>query len=179
MSDSKGTIENKVGEVGPTGACRAGSGAIVSFGWRKWVLLLLVGVMAIPWLIGKGSTCSSSCVGPGGTLALIIPALAAEKPAAPATVKARPRLLDLGSVSCIPCKLMAPILEELKKEYAGRMDVEFIDVNKDRAAASKHGIKLIPTQIFFDADGKERFRHEGFIGKEDILAKWKELGVDL
>jgi thioredoxin 1 len=90
-----------------------------------------------------------------------------------------PRLLDLGSVSCIPCKMMAPILEELKKEYAGRLQVEFVDVMANPDAATPYNISLIPTQIFFDASGKERFRHEGFFSKEDILAKWKELGVSL
>ena len=89
-----------------------------------------------------------------------------------------PRLLDLGAGKCIPCKMMAPILEELKKEYAGTFDVEFADVWKDPQAAEKHGIDTIPTQIFFDASGKERFRHVGFFSKEEILAKWKELGVE-
>ena len=90
-----------------------------------------------------------------------------------------PRLVDLGADKCIPCKAMAPILKELKTEYAGRMDVEFIDVWKNADAGKVYKIKLIPTQIFFDASGKERFRHEGFFGKEDILGKWNELGVDL
>jgi thioredoxin 1 len=90
-----------------------------------------------------------------------------------------PKLVDLGADKCIPCKAMAPILKDLKTEYAGRMDVEFIDVWKSPDAGKAHKIKLIPTQIFFDASGKERFRHEGFFGKEDILGKWKELGVDL
>jgi thioredoxin 1 len=90
-----------------------------------------------------------------------------------------PKLIDLGADKCIPCKMMAPILKELKSEYAGRMDVEFIDVWKDPAPAKQYKIQLIPTQIFFDGSGKEYFRHEGFFGKEDILAKWKELGVDL
>ena len=90
-----------------------------------------------------------------------------------------PRLVDLGADKCIPCKMMAPVLKELKTEYAGRMEVEFIDVWKNPDAGRPYRIKLIPTQIFFDASGKERFRHEGFFGKEDILAKWKELGVDL
>jgi thioredoxin 1 len=90
-----------------------------------------------------------------------------------------PKLVDLGADKCIPCKAMAPILAELKTNYAGRMDVEFIDVWKYPDAGKKYKIKLIPTQIFFDASGKERFRHEGFFGKEDILAKWKELGVDI
>lgn len=93
--------------------------------------------------------------------------------------KVLPRLLDLGADQCIPCKMMAPILEELKKEYVGRLVVEFVDVWKNSAEAERYGIKLIPTQIFFDARGKELFRHEGFISKEDILGKWKELGIEL
>jgi thioredoxin 1 len=88
-----------------------------------------------------------------------------------------PRLVDLGSTICIPCKMMAPVLDELKKEYAGRMRVEFIDVNENPDAAKPFGIKLIPTQVFIDAKGKELWRHEGFISKQDILAKWQELGV--
>jgi len=92
--------------------------------------------------------------------------------------KVLPRLVDLGAGQCIPCKMMAPILEELKAEYAGRFEVIFIDVWKNPAKADQYGIKLIPTQIFFDAAGKELFRHEGFMSKKDILAKWKELGVD-
>ncbi len=90
-----------------------------------------------------------------------------------------PKLVDLGADKCIPCKAMAPILEGLKKEYAGKMEVVFIDVWKNPDAGKQHKIQLIPTQIFFDASGKERFRHQGFMGKDDILAKWKELGVDL
>jgi len=90
-----------------------------------------------------------------------------------------PKLIDLGADKCIPCKMMAPILKELKTEYAGRLDVEFIDVWKNPAPGRQYKIQLIPTQIFFDVSGKELFRHEGFFGKEDILAKWKELGVDL
>jgi len=90
---------------------------------------------------------------------------------------ALPRLVDLGADKCIPCKAMAPILEELKKEYAGRIEVQFIDVWKNPDAGTEYGVQMIPTQIFFDASGKERFRHTGFFGKEDILAKWKELGV--
>ena len=90
-----------------------------------------------------------------------------------------PRLLDLGAGKCIPCKMMAPILEELKKEYVGRMEVEFIDVWKNPDAGQKYGIQMIPTQIFYDANGKELFRHSGFFAKEDILAKWKELKINL
>ncbi len=92
-----------------------------------------------------------------------------------------PRLVDLGAKMCIPCKMMAPMLEELKEEYAGRLQVDFIDVwlPENKQIARQYGIRLIPTQIFFGPDGKELWRHEGFLSKEDILAKWKELGVDL
>ena len=90
-----------------------------------------------------------------------------------------PRLVDVGAGKCIPCKKMAPILDELKKEFAGRLDVEFVDVWVNPKAGDPYKIRLIPTQIFYDASGKERFRHEGFYSREDILGKWKELGVDL
>ncbi|RPI41049.1 MAG: thioredoxin [Hyphomicrobiaceae bacterium] len=97
-----------------------------------------------------------------------------------ATVNARlPKLLDLGADKCIPCKMMAPVLEELRAEYAGRMNVEFVDVWKRPEAGRQYGVEMIPTQIFFDADGNELFRHVGFFGREDILGKWNELGVDL
>ena len=91
---------------------------------------------------------------------------------------ALPKLLDLGADKCIPCKKMAPILDELKEQYKGKMEVVFIDVWKNAAASKKYGIRLIPTQIFFNASGKELFRHEGFFSKEEILNKWKELGID-
>lgn len=93
--------------------------------------------------------------------------------------KKLPTLLELGADKCIPCKMMKPILDELTKEYAGKLQVEFYDVWKDPAPSQKYGVRIIPTQIFFDADGKELFRHEGFYSKEDILGKWKELGVNL
>ncbi len=89
-----------------------------------------------------------------------------------------PRLVDLGADKCIPCKMMAPILDGLKKDYAGRMEVEFIDVWKNKEQAGHYGVKMIPTQIFYAADGEELYRHQGFIGKEEILAKWQGLGYD-
>ncbi len=95
--------------------------------------------------------------------------------------QALPKLVDLGAKTCIPCKKMAPILDELTEEYKGVFDVVFIDVWKpeNQAEAKKYGIKSIPTQIFFDASGKELGRHEGFIPKEDILKKWQEFGVSI
>ncbi len=95
----------------------------------------------------------------------------AEKPAQ------LPKLVDLGADKCVPCKAMAPVLEELKTEYAGTFEVQFIDVWKNPNAGQQYGIRTIPTQIFYDAEGKELVRHEGFISKESILTVWKELGV--
>jgi len=89
-----------------------------------------------------------------------------------------PRLVDLGADKCIPCKAMAPILIELRTEYAGRMQVDFIDVWKEPSAGDPYRIFAIPTQIFFDGNGKELTRHEGFISKADILATWKRFGYD-
>jgi thioredoxin 1 len=91
----------------------------------------------------------------------------------------RPALIDLGAGTCVPCKLMAPILEDLKAVYAGTMDVHVLDVHENEDLILQYAISVIPTQIFYDASGKELFRHEGFISKEDILAKWKELGIEL
>lgn len=90
-----------------------------------------------------------------------------------------PSLVDLGSDKCVPCKMMAPILEELKEEYKGIFDVEFINTREDQTASSFYNIRLIPTQIFYDAGGNELFRHEGFFSKEDILKKWEELDIDI
>jgi thioredoxin 1 len=99
----------------------------------------------------------------------------------PQTVEAAglPRLVDLGADKCIPCKMMAPILQELKATYTGKLQVDFIDVWKNPDEARKSDIRIIPTQIFYDASGKELFRHEGFFSREDILSKWKEFGVNL
>lgn len=92
--------------------------------------------------------------------------------------KMLPRLVDLGADKCIPCKMMKPVLDELRSEYKGILDVVFIDVWKDPAPGQKFGVRVIPTQIFLDSNGKELYRHQGFFSKEDILVKWKELGFD-
>lgn len=88
-----------------------------------------------------------------------------------------PRLVDIGRNTCIPCKMMAPILEEIKREYEGRVVVEIVDLREDEGAAADYGVRLIPTQIFFDARGEEVWRHEGFLPKDAIVAKFTEMGV--
>jgi thioredoxin 1 len=88
-----------------------------------------------------------------------------------------PMLVDLGKGTCIPCKKMKPILDTLKAEYQGKAIVRIIDLRDEPKEASKYGIRLIPTQIFFDAEGKEIYRHEGFLDKQTIKAKFAEMGV--
>lgn len=86
-------------------------------------------------------------------------------------------MVDIGAESCVPCKMMTPILLELSKEYDGRAAIAFIDVWENRDEAQKYAIRSIPTQIFYDANGKEQYRHVGFLSKEDIVRKLTELGV--
>jgi len=95
---------------------------------------------------------------------------------APGERAALPRMVDLGAGACIPCKKMKPILEELRVSHAERFEVVFIDVWEHPEQAEPYEIRLIPTQIFYAPDGEELFRHEGFFSREDILAKWDELG---
>jgi thioredoxin 1 len=90
-----------------------------------------------------------------------------------------PRMLELGSVSCIPCKMMKPVMEELEKEYGPNLRVDFIDVWADPEAGKRYGIESIPTQILYDAAGKELTRHVGFWPKDEIVAAFKEHGVEL
>ena len=99
-------------------------------------------------------------------------------PVEAAPTAALPRLVDLGATKCMQCKMMAPVLEDLKTTYAGQMQVDFIDVWDHPESGEQYGIRMIPTQILYDAQGKELFRHEGFFPKEDILAKWKEFGME-
>jgi thioredoxin 1 len=92
-------------------------------------------------------------------------------------VKGMVTMVDLGAKKCIPCKMMAPILAKLEKEYAGRAAVVFLDVWEDPKPAHRFAIQGIPTQIFFDKDGKEVFRHLGFLSEEEIVRRLKDLGV--
>jgi len=92
-------------------------------------------------------------------------------------VKGMVTMVDLGAKSCIPCKMMAPILEKLEKDYKGRAAIVFLDVWKDPDQAKRFGISVIPTQIFYDKQGKEVLRHTGFMSEEAIVAQLKKLGV--
>lgn len=92
-------------------------------------------------------------------------------------VKGMVTMVDIGAKKCIPCKMMAPIIVELEKEYKDKAAIVFIDVWENPAQGKKFGIRSIPTQIFYDKSGKEVWRHVGFLDKERIVAMLEKLGV--
>jgi len=89
-----------------------------------------------------------------------------------------PKLLDFGAGTCIPCKKMAPILQELAEEYKGRVVIRVIEVYQERELTRANGIRLIPTQIFFDVKNQEVYRHIGFMDKEQINNVFKTMGIN-
>lgn len=147
--------------------------------WWSKLLIVVALIGAVIFVVEHKKRQGFACAGGVCTLpiaeksASAVPADAAEEQTEPL-----PKLLDLGAGKCVPCKMMKPTLDELKAEYADRFETVFIDVWENQDAGAQYGIRMIPTQIFFDADGNELFRHEGFMSKEDILAKWQELGFD-
>ena len=92
--------------------------------------------------------------------------------------KGRVTLLDLGAKKCVPCKLMAPILEKLETVYEGKADIVFIDVWENRDQAPRFKVKAIPTQIFFNERGEEVFRHVGFFDEKSIVEQLSKMGVE-
>ena len=92
-------------------------------------------------------------------------------------VKGMVTMIDLGAKKCIPSKMMAPIMEKMEKTYAGKAAVVFIDVWEHREQATRFRIRAIPTQIFFDADGKEVYRHSGFMSEKAIVYVMEQLDV--
>lgn len=90
--------------------------------------------------------------------------------------KRLPRMLEFGSTTCVPCKMMEPVLHSLQTNYLGKLSVEFYNVEFSGDVARTFKVSMIPTQVFLDPEGKELFRHEGYFPEEDILKKWAELG---
>lgn len=121
-------------------------------------------------------------------LALLLLSAASQAVAAPSPlisgdpqevpIKGMVTMVDIGAKACIPCKMMIPIIESLSEEYEGRAGIVFIDVWKNPSQTEKFGIRVIPTQIFYDKDGNEVMRHEGYFSKEEIIAVLTKLGVE-
>ena len=92
-------------------------------------------------------------------------------------VKGVVTMIDLGAKKCIPCKMMAPILDKLEKAYEGKADIIFIDVWENRQQAPRFKIRAIPTQIFFNKQGEEVYRHLGFLDEKSIVNQLTKMGV--
>ncbi|MBZ0198548.1 MAG: thioredoxin family protein [Ignavibacteriaceae bacterium] len=84
--------------------------------------------------------------------------------------KAKVTFVELGSVNCIPCKQMQPVMKAIEKKYGSQVKVIFYDVwkSEQKKYAQQYGVKLIPTQVFLDENGKEFHRHEGFYPENEI-----------
>jgi thioredoxin 1 len=93
-------------------------------------------------------------------------------------VKGMVTMIDLGAKKCIPCKMMAPVLEKMKKIYHKKAAIVFIDVWENREQIARFGIEAIPTQIFFDANCREVYRHMGFMGEKEISLQLEKMGVN-
>lgn len=93
--------------------------------------------------------------------------------------KSLPTLVSLGRGTCIPCKMMKPTLEGLKKEYTGILNVEIIDVRDQPDAVKKYNVSGIPFQFVFDASGKELKRRYGYADKGEILKLLNSVGIDV
>jgi len=142
-------------------------------------LALLCGLLAV---ISVSNQCCSPDKPPQGAIInnnpAVPPAGQVDNPLAIALTSGQPVVADFGRGTCIPCKMMKPILDELKQTYKGRAEVFIFDIDEYSDLTEQYNINLIPTQIFFDKQGKEVMRHEGFFPKEEIVAKLKELGVN-
>ncbi|MFB0552865.1 MAG: thioredoxin domain-containing protein [Phycisphaerae bacterium] len=105
-------------------------------------------------------------------------ALARDNPVDKVRESGRASLVDFGSTGCVPCEMMAPILDTLREKYKGKVNVLFVHVGEEPILASRYGVQSIPIQIFFDKTGKEVFRHVGFFAQEQIEKKLAEMGTE-
>lgn len=133
------------------------------------LIAVVVAVVAIPLYLKSRPTADAGAE-PAPTS---VPGSAAT----PATSgQALPRFVDLGTTTCIPCKVMLDVMEELKRDYPGAFIVDFVNVKEDPDETARYNIRTIPTQIFYAPDGRELYRHVGVFRAEEIIAKWAELG---
>jgi thioredoxin 1 len=126
--------------------------------------VIVVGVVAVPLILKSTRALSEQNDQPQAT------EQAARKP---------PRFVDLGTTTCRPCKIMLGVMDELKQKYPGAMTIEFINVKERPEEMERYGLNAIPSQIFYDPDGKEMYRHTGVFQADAIIAKWAELGFPM
>jgi thiol-disulfide isomerase/thioredoxin len=90
----------------------------------------------------------------------------------------KPSLVEFGANGCIPCDMMQPILDNLRKVYPQKLNVVFVHVGEEQILASRYGIRSIPVQLFFDAQGEEVFRHVGFFAQSEVDRQLAKMGVE-
>jgi thioredoxin 1 len=146
----------------------------------KIAVVVLLGVAVAATFVLRGGKRAEYAAVPDRPAAVATAAQAAP-PAAPVprpvAAATKPRLLELGSMRCQACLEMAKVLDALRASQGGKLQVDFIDVFEQTEAMDSYRVSLIPTQILYDAAGKEIFRHQGYFSHDDILAKFRELGV--
>ena len=89
----------------------------------------------------------------------------------------KPMVVDFGSNSCIPCRQLRPVLQKIRQDYTGKLEVLIIDVRNNQKLASEYQIQVFPTVVFFDPAGKEVFRHQGFMSEEKVKEQLAKMRV--
>lgn len=143
-----------------------------------WIAILAL-IVAVPVVMPPAAATASHVTNSNQSRMKVAKSKCPTKPSPQPKRMSLPKIVDLGSDMCIPCKMMVPVLDQLKKEYKGKLLVEFIDVGKNPAAKDKYRVRMIPTQILYDSKGKELFRHLGYWPKDDIIAEFKKHGIKL
>jgi thioredoxin 1 len=133
---------------------------------KPFLTLALGGLLSAGLLLGSQSIAAAE-----------LPSASADQ-VQQALTSGQPTLIDLGARACIPCKKMAPILSALAETYRERAHVLFIDLHEDEDAIKTYRIQMYPTQIFFDAQGREVKRHIGFMDEAALVAELAALGVE-
>jgi thiol-disulfide isomerase/thioredoxin len=103
--------------------------------------------------------------------------LAKDNPVDRARSSGKPTLVEFGATGCVPCDMMQPVLENLRKKYQDRLNIVFVHVGEEQILGTRYGITSIPVQAFFDRSGKEIFRHTGFFPQEEVEKRLIEIGV--
>jgi len=85
--------------------------------------------------------------------------------------------VEFGATGCVPCDMMQPILDNLRKDYPQKLNVVFVHVREEQVLAARYGIRSIPVQVFFDAQGQEVFRHVGFFAQAEVDKQLAAMGV--
>lgn len=103
--------------------------------------------------------------------------LAKDNPVDKARMSGKPTMVEFGATGCIPCDMMRPILNNLRKKYPDKLNVVFVHVREEQILGARFGIRSIPVQVFFDKNGEEVFRHVGFFAEAKVTEVLSKMGV--